>query len=194
MPKKSSTSNTGCSKRKAKNSPSRPVTSTFSWRFSASKIKNVPAFGLLLARAMAIAVFSPVMRSINTSTAPPVSFLPSKRALITLVLFITKRSSGRSKLTISLKCQSSRRSGRTCKRRLAERSAKGNCAIRSAGRSKSKSDKSNSCSDMALPAKKVKRSAILPQNFLFRNFPNAHYSRKNVKKSQASLAIENNYH
>ena len=100
---------------------------------------RIPIAGVLDARTCAMTVALSITRSTNTSTRPPVSFTPKKRAFTTRVSLKTSTSPASSVANTSVNSPSISRSDWTCKRRDCVRSAKGDCAISSAGRLKSKS-------------------------------------------------------
>ena len=91
-------------KRRRKNSPSRPSTSTCN---ASSSSKRLPALGAWLARTCASTSCSFSTRSTSTSTLPPLSLLPNRRALMTRVSFSTSTSSCRTSSQQSAKRRSS---------------------------------------------------------------------------------------
>ena len=107
---------------------------------ASAKLIRVPTGGDLEARHCASTVCVSSKRSTNTSTLPPVSFTPKKRAFKTRVLFKTSRSPACNKLGKSVKLRSMQASRFTCKSRDAEREASGTCAFSAGGKSKLKSE------------------------------------------------------
>src|SRR5471032_776364 len=145
-------SNTSASKCSVKNSPARSPTVTS--KASARRILQ-PGGGDFEARTWASTVRSSSTRSTSASILPPLSLTPKKRALSTRVSFITSRSPACSRPTMSANWRSISCTPSRCRRREALRSGSGNCAMRSGGKLKSKSESEYICGLLKLVKEKT---------------------------------------